>query len=388
MGSIAVHAAGLALLCGLAAASVAPRARALGARLGATSLVCLGLPLLVAGWLFQTPRVWLLTPERLADLRPALAFALGWIGLSAGLRLDRRAPAAAPAAGALLALSPVVLAALAFGALLAAVTAGPWHGGLLRDALLLGACAAPSLAPRLGRGPATRAGALIAAEGAICLLMLATLATLFPRLGPPGPWGLPAAAVPALALGAGALLGAAARGVGRAAESAAAEVAGLVVAVAAGALLDGRLGLPAPLAGVAAGVVAAGSPRAAETARLVERGAAPALLVTLFVLGAGWNPTEWQGWAAAALFLAVRSGGKALAARLGARAAPRELDARALADASRPASAVAVAAIVTAVPLYGLGGHDRARWAVAAVTLGVAGSELLALGVTRFRPRE
>src|SRR5687767_1556668 len=135
----------LAVAVALAVLGAHPRVLRWERRFGLTVLATSGFPFLILGLLFR--ELGVLTPGVLADLRPLFEFGLGWVGLTIGTNLDlRRFDRLPPALGPVIALAsllPIVFAAVACGLTLA------WFGvlpgkGLIRDALILMACAAVS----------------------------------------------------------------------------------------------------------------------------------------------------------------------------------------------------------------------------------------------------
>ncbi|HYO77899.1 MAG TPA: hypothetical protein VE010_15685, partial [Thermoanaerobaculia bacterium] len=114
-------------------------------RFGLTVLATSGFPFLLLGVLFR--ELGVLTHDLLADLRPLFEFGLGWVGLTIGTQLNLRRfdslPPTAPPVIALASLLPMLFAALACSITLSALGAAPGKG-LIRDGLILMACAAVS----------------------------------------------------------------------------------------------------------------------------------------------------------------------------------------------------------------------------------------------------
>src|SRR4051812_13932628 len=89
-GHIATVVIGLAAALALAVMSSLPQVKALEQRLGVSVLLSTGLPFLLMGTIFRLDGVGILTPDVLADLRPAFEFGLGWIGFVVGMQFDVR----------------------------------------------------------------------------------------------------------------------------------------------------------------------------------------------------------------------------------------------------------------------------------------------------------
>ena len=135
----------LAVAMALAVLGAHPRVIRWERRFGLTVLATSGFPFLLLGILFR--ELGVLTATVLNDLRPLFEFGLGWVGLTIGThlnlrRFDRLPPTAAPVI-ALASLLPMVLAAVACSFTLAALGVMPGKG-LIRDGLILMACAAVS----------------------------------------------------------------------------------------------------------------------------------------------------------------------------------------------------------------------------------------------------
>src|SRR5579859_2817251 len=178
----------LGLACALVLAVLAahPAVRRVERRLGLTVLVSSGVPFLVLGVAFRLPQVGILTDEVVSDLRPALEFGLGWLGFVVGMQFDVRELDLLPektgnvvfiesaipflaTAGAcaltLFGLEPT----WDFSAIADGVDVSP-ASATLRDALALGACAAPA-AP-------VAAVAIARASGSAAANLIAKITTL------------------------------------------------------------------------------------------------------------------------------------------------------------------------------------------------------------------
>src|SRR5262245_8220334 len=183
---------GLALAFGLAVIAAHPLVRRLERRLGLTVFVSSGLPFLALGVLFRLPSIGVLTDEVVSDLRPALEFGLGWLGFVVGMQFDVRALDTLPEETgsvvvaesaipflavtcacivALLGLDPPAAVANFFdevaslGFRSASARAFEASHVSFRDAVALGACAAPAApvaAVAIARGTGSRGADLLA----------------------------------------------------------------------------------------------------------------------------------------------------------------------------------------------------------------------------------
>jgi len=135
----------LALAVSLAVLGAHPRVLRWERRFGLTVLASSGFPFLLLGVLFR--ELGVLTNAVLTDMRPLFEFGLGWIGLTIGTNLDLRRfdrmPSAFAPVIALASLLPIVSTAVACSLTLVWLGAVPGRG-LMRDGLILMACAAVS----------------------------------------------------------------------------------------------------------------------------------------------------------------------------------------------------------------------------------------------------
>jgi NhaP-type Na+/H+ or K+/H+ antiporter len=135
---------GIACALVLAVLGAHPVVRRVERRLGLTVLLSAGAPFLALGVAFRLPAVGVLTDDVVADLRPALEFGLGWLGFVVGMQFDVRELDALPErTGTVAFLESALPFALTAGACALALFGleSEWS---LRDALVLGACAAPA----------------------------------------------------------------------------------------------------------------------------------------------------------------------------------------------------------------------------------------------------
>lgn len=377
---------GLALALSLAVLAAHPRVRALERRFGVTVLISAGIPFLAMGAIFRLPDVGVLTDDILTDLQPAFEFGLGWIGFVVGMQFDIHSidnmPAGVSSVVAMESIVPMLttacLCAIAYLNLGVPFT----NVDFVRDALVLAACAAPSApiaaelwAPRIGARPARLVEEITRIDEVMALVLLGVVAIFFRPPGESTLWRLPSASAWLLvSLGLGVVLGIITYVLIRGAKNASEELAMLLGAVALSAGIAGYLALSVPVVCAIAGALLANLPMRdkkgfEQTLLDVER---PLYLVFLVVVGASWQPTEWEGWVLAPAFVLARVAGK----RLGAIWATRfklhqDLpSARHLAIALAPQSPIAIVAIVSAATLYRGYHSDRVRWAINAVIIG------------------
>ncbi len=401
-GHIATVVIGLAVALALAVLSSLPQVKALEQRLGVSVLLSTGLPFLLMGTIFRLDAVGILTPDVLADLRPAFEFGLGWIGFVVGMQFDvRRLDKLPRKLGAVIAIEsfvPMAFTAALCTAGFVAVGKSWWDEGFVRDAMILAACAGPSapisvsfLARTIGRRPAEMIAEISVIDEIGCLALLGLVATFFRPAATQTQWVLPAASAWLLiTLGLGGVLGIITYILLRGAHTASEELALLLGAIALSSGMAGYLALSVPVVCAIAGALLANLPLRdpdglRKTLGDVER---PLYLVFLLVAGASWRPGEWQGWIVAPLFVFARVLGKYAGGILSHRVGPPELPAaRDLAVALMPQSPISVVAMVSAATLYNADGADRVRWAINAVIIGGVLTEVVIRVLQRIDPR-
>jgi Kef-type K+ transport system membrane component KefB len=377
---------GLAGALLLAVLAAHPAVRRVERRLGLTVLVSSGVPFLALGVLFRIPRVGILTEDVVADLRPALEFGLGWLGFVVGMQFDVRELDALPdKTGAVVFLEsaiPFAVTAVACAFALVGLEAEGYllGGESIRDALVLGACAAPAApvaAASLARSSGSPAAAIVARVTALNdvagVVVLALVCACFRPGGDVGAWKLPHVAWVFVMLGLGGVLGILTYLLVRSAKGPAEEVAYLLGAVALSAGMSGYLAVSPLVTCAVAGTVLTNLPLShmnslRATILQLER---PLYLIFLLVAGALWQPMAWQGWLLAPVFALARVGAKIFSAQAAVRSGPPQLpDAGTLGLALSPQSPIAIATVVSFATLYGAGGNavsDRVPWMVTAV---------------------
>lgn len=380
----------------LAIAAAHPSVRRLEQRFGLSVLAASGFPLLALGYAFRAFGV--VTEQTLSDLRPVYEFGLGWIGLAVGMQLNVRRldelPPSFTTTLALMTLPATLLAAVSCALLLSGL--GLIYGsGLLRDVLVLAACAAVSapanLRLLLRHGP-PRAMQLVSAitqvDQVAAFAILALVASMF-RPQATVLWRLPRSGWFIVTLGVGFLLGVIIYLLLRNVRSRAEEFSLLIGGVALAAGTAGYLALSVPVVCALAGAVLANVPyhdRARLEATLgdFER---PMYLLFLFLVGTTWRPLEWQGWVLGIVFAASRGYGKLIGARAAVRLAAADLPAaRNLTLALLPESAVAI------VVIFSLATLDPApipaiAWGINAVIVGSVLTEIYVQAMQRREAR-
>lgn len=384
----------LTLAIALAVLGAHPRVMRWERRFGLTVLATSGFPFLVLGLLFR--ELGVLTPDLLRDLRPLFEFGLGWVGLSIGTSLDlRRFERLPPSVAPFLTLAsvlPIVLAAVACSLTLATLGVVPGRG-LIRDGLILMACAAVSAPANLDlllRGQ-ERVRQLVLEVTRIdqfaALAILGFIAVMFRPDRTVTLWYLPRSGWFLMTLGLGAVLGVVLYLLIRGVEHRAEELALLMGGVALASGMAGYLALAVPVVCAIAGAVMINLPvqrteGIVDTLREVER---PLYLLFLFIVGAAWRPNEWQGWILGIVFAVSRAYGKVLAVRL-AGLFDRDLpEWKHLAVAILPESTIAIVVLFSAAAIDIAGQSAPVRWAVNAV---IVGSILTEIAVQAFQRRE
>ncbi|HUP62555.1 MAG TPA: hypothetical protein VNA69_19280 [Thermoanaerobaculia bacterium] len=383
----------LTLAVTLAVLGAHPRVMRWERRFGLTVLATSGFPFLLLGLLFR--ELGVLTADLLTDLRPLFEFGLGWVGLTIGMNLDiRRFDRLPPAFMPVIALSsmlPILCAAIACSLTLAWMGVLPGKG-LIRDGLILMACAAvsaPANIELLLRRWKSSMPLVIEAtriDQLAALALLGLVAILFRPDRTVTLWYLPRSGWFLMMLGLGALLGIVIYFLIRNVDDRTEELALLLGGVALASGMAGYLALSVAVVCAIAGAVLINFPmphreRIAGTLREVER---PMYLLFLFVVGAAWRPDEWQGWVLGIAFALSRAYGKVLAARIGSRIEPELPDWKHLAVSILPESTIAIVVLFSAAAIDGAQ-TPAVRWAINAV---IVGSILTEIAVQAFQRRE
>ena len=374
---------GLAAALVLAVAAAHPVVRRIERRLGLTVLLSSGLPFLAMGVIFHLDRVGILTDAVVNDLRPALEFGLGWLGFVVGMQFDVRdidhmpektgsvvvAESVIPLVAAAAACFVAMIAIQFFGAFDKTETFG-WQLGVavssdaFRDALALGACAAPAApvaAVAIARSSGSVAASLVQRitmlnDGAGIVVLLLICAFFRPS-DAVAAWKLSHIGWLFVTLGMGGVLGILTYVLVRSASSLPEEVAYLLGAIALSAGMSGYLGISPLVSCAIAGALLTNLPHkdARELKQTMIQLERPLYLIFLLIAGALWDPTQLAGWVLVPVFALTRVAGKIVGAHVAEHTGPKELpDATTLGLALAPQSPIAIATIVSYMTLYGV----------------------------------
>jgi hypothetical protein len=384
----------IAVAVALAVLGAHPRVLRWERRFGLTVLATSGFPFLLLGLLFR--ELGVLTAQVVADLRPLFEFGLGWVGLTIGMnlnlrRFDRLSPAYAPTI-TLVSLLPIVFVAVGASLTLSWLGAVPGKG-LIRDALILMACAAVSAPANVelllrGRKDAIRLVLeTTRIDNLAALGLLAVVSILFRPDRTVTLWHLPRSGWFLMTLGLGALLGIVIFLLVRNVRDRTEELALLLGGVALAAGMAGYLALAVAVVCAIAGAVLVNLPlrrseRIVRTLRDVER---PIYFLFLFIVGAGWRPDEWEGWLLGLVFAVSRAYGKIVAVRTARWIDPTLPPWQPLAISLLPESTIAIVVLFSAAAIDPAGNPDAVRWAVNAV---IVGSVLTEVVVQTYQRRE
>ena len=381
----------LAVAVALAVLGAHPRVLRWERRFGLTVLASSGFPFLLLGVLFR--ELGVLTNAVLTDMRPLFELGLGWIGLTIGTNLDLRRfdrmPAAFAPVIALASVLPIVCAAIACSLTLVWLGVVPGKG-LMRDGLILIACAAVSAPANLGlllrrwQSSMRLVLEVTRVDQLVALGILGFLAVYFRPDRTVTLWHLPRSGWFLMTLGLGVLLGVVIYLIVRHVKEPTEDLALLMGGVALASGMAGYLALSVAVVCALAGAVlinVQSDDRLVKTLRDVER---PIYFLFLFVVGAAWRPDEWQGWVLGIVFALSRGYGKVLAARIASWMDSDLPEWRPLAVSLLPESSVAIVVLFSATTLGG-DTSEPVRWAINAV---IVGSVLTELAVQTFQRRE
>jgi Kef-type K+ transport system membrane component KefB len=357
---------GLLGVVALAYLAAHPAVQKLERVLGISQVITAGFPFVVLGMIARRPEVGILTDDVVAELSPALRIGLGWIGLVVGFRFHVRTLGELPPGGArviaLGTLLPFAAVLAASGAVLLLLTGDPGTAlfrdpVFVRDALILGTAAAVTAMPPQRLAPTASESALsriVRGEELAGLAGLAVVAAFFrPHAG--ATWQLPGTAWLLLTLGLGAAIGLLTYAILQRPHDEPEFVVLTLGCVSFAAGLAGYLRLSPVVVAFIAGVLLANFPgaykeRLGATLRRLER---PIYLLSLTVIGALWDVSDWRGWLLMPLFAVARLAGKWVAVHGAARWGDVVLalpERRALAVA--PMGPLAIAIVVNAQLQY------------------------------------
>ena len=267
----------------------------------------------------------------------------------------------------------------------------------LRDALALGACAAPAApvaAVAIARSSGNAAAALInrvtLLNDVAGVVVIGLICAYFRPTDVLSVWKLPHIAWIFVTLGLGGVLGILTYVLIRSARSQPEEMALLLGAIALSAGMSGYLAISPLVTCAIAGALLTNLPHRGmralkETIAQVER---PLYLIFLLVAGALWDPRAWQGWVLALVFVLSRVGGKLMGAHVAVRVGPRDLpDPDTLGLALSAQSPIAIATIVSYVTLYkSAGGSNGALpWLMTTCIGGAVLTEIVVQLIARSR---
>jgi Kef-type K+ transport system membrane component KefB len=333
-------------------------------RLGISQVITAGFPFVILGVLARNGNVGVLTDPVLAEISPLLRLGLGWIGFVAGIRFDTRMLQGLPVRTLrIVALSTLFPFALLVGAcalllfLFSERSLGLEDPVFLRDALILGTAGAMSAVSSTRSFQRDESKTIISRvirleelAGVIGLLFVA--AFFRPHSAS---WQMPGTAWMLLTIGLGATAGLLIYAIlQRRSEGADFLVLTLgSISFAAGAA--SYLLLSSVVVAFIAGVLLANFPggyheRLKEMLFRLER---PIYLLSLFIVGALWQVSDWRGWVLMPVFMALRLVGKWLGTTLALTHAEIELGAdERRAIAMPPLGPLAIAIVTNALLLY------------------------------------
>ncbi|MBL8678767.1 MAG: cation:proton antiporter [Myxococcales bacterium] len=353
---------GLCALLALAMVAAHPKVRGFEKRAGFGMFATTALPFLALGAVARLPSVDVLTPSVVDDLRPVLEFGLGWIGFRVGAEYDVRTFDRMPkGTGSYVAVvTSLAFVSVGVASILAlAPFVWPISTKTLRDALVLGACAAVS-APS-GARALERAGAFTVEQSrtlrqatrlddAVPMLVLALVTAVF-RDPTRTRFTLPPLGWVFLQVGMGVFLGfvlLAARATARSANERSALTFG-GVAFCAG--MAQYLGFSPLVVAFCAGVIVASlRDREDDFGQLLLELERPIYLTFFALVGATWTVTRVRAWVLVVAYVAARSVAKFVAPRI--RSIPGAPKANLVGLSMQPSSVVAVAVVVSAQHLY------------------------------------
>jgi hypothetical protein len=388
---------GLAVAVVVAIVGGLPSVRRWEQRVGLSVLTAAGFPLLLLGFAFREFEV--LSPKTVGDLRPVYEFGLGWIGMVVGMQMNIRRIDELPqwfmTVVAAVTVPPILFASVACALVLGALGVVPGTG-LVRDGIVLAACAAVSAPANLRlllRTRPPRSAEIVRAitrmDQIAAFILLALVAAIFRPAMVTGLWRLPRSGWFLVTVGVGFMLGVIIYLLIRRVESRAEELSLVIGGIALAAGTAGYLALSVPVVCALAGTVLANVPyrdrsRLELTLTEVERAI---YLLMLFLIGTAWRPLEWQGWVLGLVFALTRAYGKYVGSRLAVVVGGPELPSpRMLTLSLLPESAIAIVVIFTLATLD-TETAPAIRWAVNAVIVGSILTEIFVQAMQRRESR-
>ncbi|MEZ4409236.1 MAG: cation:proton antiporter, partial [Polyangiales bacterium] len=329
---------GLMLIFGLALLAGMPAVRAWERRSGIAMVTGSGLPFLVLGLVARRPEVGILSESVVRDLRPLLEFGLGWIGFRVGTdfdlrQVDRWPKGTARAMAIESACTTVVVGVISAAVLYLVKPEGTPDENVVRNAVIIGACAAVS-APTGARllasvGLMDRAAArhlrrVASLDDVMALLAVAVVTAAFRPIDG-STWQLPPLGWVFLQMGMGVGLGSLVWAAVRSAKSASEDVAMTLGALAFAAGMAGYVGFSPLVVCFVAGMTVANVPGATSAGSWLSRPRfrdleRPIYMAFFVVVGALWAPHDARGWIMLPVYVLARLGGKLLGVRAASRA--------------------------------------------------------------------
>ncbi len=380
---------GLAFLFGLAYLGGTTQVRALEKRLQITSVVTAGLPFVILGALAHTRTVGILSDSVLWELRPLLALGLGWIGFTAGFRVDPKLTESivpgTEAVSLFTASIPFISIVATCALLLVFVEHSPANATFLRDAVMLGTAGAMTAytAPSMLSGSRPvgfrldRVASIVTLEQLAGFVGLLVVAAYFRPQDSYVAWRLPGTAWLFITLGMGTMIGALIWGVLSNIKAGPEFMVLVLGSICFTAGMASFVRLSPLVVCFMAGLILVNLPGTYkdQLREVLEHMERPVYLLFLLVAGSLWEVTRWQGWALMLMFIPARLFGKWLAVKLSRNKIPGGLSAaerRSLVFS--PMGALSIAIVVNAQDLYF---GATVSWMVTAVIGGAILTEVI-----------
>lgn len=380
--SIARVTLGLMLIFGLALLAGFPSVRAWERRSGIAMVTGSGLPFLVLGLVARRPEVGILSESVVRDLRPLLEFGLGWIGFRVGTDFDLKQVNKWPRGTARTmaiesACTTLVVGVISAGVLYLVKPDGTPAQNVVRNAVIIGACAAVSaptgarlmaLLNLMDRKVAKNLRRVAALDDVMALVAVGVVTAAFRPIDA-GAWQLPPLGWVFLQMGMGVGLGVLVWAAVQSAKNSSEDVAMTLGAMAFAAGMAGYVGFSPLVVCFVAGMTVANVPGEASAGswlsrprfRNLER---PIFMAFFVVVGALWAPQDTRGWIMLPVYVIARLAGKLLGVRAATRALAESTGVSPTKSALQlgtvsaswlalfPSSAVSIAVVVSARQSY------------------------------------
>lgn len=379
----------LAFIFGLIYLAGTSKMQAVERRLQVTSVVAAGLPFVLLGLIAHTRDVGLLSESVLWQLRPLLALGLGWIGFTAGFRVDSKlADSIVPGTRAVSLITtsvPFATIVASCALLLLFVEHFPDNAIFLRDAIILGTAGAMTAyrPPQslINSNPdsfrSDRVFSIITVEQLAGLIGLLVVAAYFRPQDSSVAWRLPGTAWLFITIGMGTMVGGVLWGVLSNIKAGPEFTVLILGSICFTAGLASYLRLSPLVVCFIVGLILVNLPGTAkeQIREVLEHMERPVYLLFLVVAGSLWDVTKWQGWVLLLLFIPARLFGKVLGVRL----CRNQISSGLSVDEQRrlifsPMGALSIAIIVNAQDLYF---GETISWMVAAVIGGAILTEVI-----------